>query len=222
MLKHKSYSMKRLIIFDFDGTLFDSIGDVLICFNKALKIHDFPTLTREELIPCLGGDIDKIVSLVLGDNYSPENLEKLKETYLNLYNSSKKENTVPFPDAHDVLRKLQDKSVLLAINSNRLDYSLNEFVGRYFSDIDFVAIEGQSESSAPKPHPYGVNRIIEKANVKAEDAVYVGDSMTDIKTAENAGIDCILVRWGYGTQKDFENHYPLVIIEDIKDLLELF
>lgn len=213
--------MKKLLIFDFDGTLFDSIWDVLICFNKALAIHDFPTLTREELIPCLGGDIDKIVSLVLKDNGSPENVEKLKETYLNLYNSSKKENTVPFPDASDVLRKLQGNGILLAINSNRLDYSLNEFVGRYFSDIDFIAIEGQSDSTLPKPYPYGVDRIIEKADVSVNEATYIGDSITDIMTAKNAGIDCILVSWGYCNQKDYDNDYPLRIIDDIHELLDI-
>ena len=67
--------MKRLAIFDFDGTLFDSIHDVLICFNKALAIHDFPPLTREELIPCLGGNIGEIVALVLKDNNTPQNVE---------------------------------------------------------------------------------------------------------------------------------------------------
>ena len=213
--------MKRLAIFDFDGTLFDSIWDVLICFNRALAIHDFPPLTRQELIPRLGGDINQIVSLVLIDNYSAENVEILKETYLNLYNSSEKENTLPFPDAHDVLRKLQDKNVLLAINSNRLNYSLNEFTGRYFSDIDFVAIEGQSKSSPPKPDPYGVNRIIGNADVDVGEVVYVGDSSTDIETAKNAGIDCILVRWGYGEKEAFESDYPSEIIDDMHDLLEI-
>lgn len=213
--------MKRLAIFDFDGTLFDSIWDVLTCFNRALAIHDFPPLTRRELIPCLGGDINQIVSLVLKENNSAENIEILKETYLDLYNSSEKENTLPFPDAHEVLRRLHDENILLAINSNRLNYSLNEFVGRYFADIDFVAIEGQSKSSPPKPDPYGVNRIIEKADVNVEDAVYVGDSSTDIETARNAGIDCILVRWGYGEKEALESDYPSRIIDDMHDLLEI-
>ena len=82
--------MKKLAIFDFDGTLFDSIDDVVVCFNKVLTIYDFPTLTREEYIPCLGGNIDDIVSKVLGENNNPHNLKKVKKTYLDLYNTSKK------------------------------------------------------------------------------------------------------------------------------------
>ena len=214
--------MKRLAIFDFDGTLFDSVHDVLMCFNEALTIHNFPTLALDELIPCLGGNIDEIVSLVLKENSSPQNVETLKETYLNLYNSSKKELTVTFENACDVLEKLQEKGMLLAINSNRLTYSLNEFVEKYFSGIDFLAIEGHSYPNPSKPDPYGANRIIEKADVSPCEAVYIGDSITDIKTAQNAGIDCVLVRWGYGTQSDYENEYPLKIIDDICDLVEIF
>ena len=75
-------NMKKLAIFDFDGTLFDSIDDVVVCFNKVLTIYGFPTLTRDEYIPCLGGNIDDIVSKVLGDNNTPQNLEKVKKTAL--------------------------------------------------------------------------------------------------------------------------------------------
>lgn len=214
--------MKKLAIFDFDGTLFDSIHDVLICFNQTLELYDFPTLTRDELIPCLGGNIDEITSLVLGENSSPENIENVKKSYLDLYNSSKKELTVPFENAYSVLKNLQDKKILLAVNSNRLTYSLKELVGKHFSDIDFIAIEGHNYGNPSKPDPYGANKIIEKANVDVSEVVYIGDSITDILTAQNAGIDCILVKWGYAKKEDLENDYPSKIIDDINDLIDLF
>ena len=88
--------MKKLAIFDFDGTLFNSVDDVVICFDKTLEIYNFPTLTKEEYFECLGGNIDEIVSLVLGKNNSVENIEKVKKTYLDLYNPSPKEHTLPF------------------------------------------------------------------------------------------------------------------------------
>ena len=66
--------MKKLCIFDFDGILFDSVDDVVICFNKALDIYDLPTLTKDEYLGCLGGNIDEIVSLVLKDNNTSENI----------------------------------------------------------------------------------------------------------------------------------------------------
>jgi phosphoglycolate phosphatase len=214
--------MKKLAIFDFDGTLFDSIEDVIICFNKTLTLYEFPTLTREEIIPCLGGNIDEIISLVLGKNNNPQNLEMVKDTYLNFYNSSKKEKTVPFPFTKDLLNELVKKDVKLAINSNRLNYSLEEFVNRYFEDFDFVSIEGHDLINPSKPHPHGVNKIIEKAGVSLDEAIYIGDSSTDILTAKNAGIDCLIVKWGYGNQKDFENDYVLDVVENFNEILNYF
>ena len=214
--------MKKLCIFDFDGTLFDSVDDVVICFNEALSEYGFPTLTRDEYIPCLGGNIDDIVLKLLGSNSSPQNIESFKNTCLYLYNLSKKEKTIPFPDSKEVLKNLQDNGILLAINSNRLNYSLNEFVSKYFSDIDFVSIEGHNINCPSKPDPFGVNNIINKANVSSDEALYIGDSITDIKTAQNAGIDCVIVEWGYGDETAFNHDYPLKVINEFSQLYDLF
>jgi phosphoglycolate phosphatase len=214
--------MKKLAIFDFDGTLFDSIHDVLICFNEALAIHGFSPLTREELIPCLGGNIDEIVSLVLRDNSTPENVEKFKGTYLDLYYSSDKNLTVPFPKAHGLLRKLQDDGVLLAVNSNRLSDSLQCFVDRFLADIDFVMVEGHDLACPSKPNPFGVQKIMKKADVVPDEAIYIGDSATDILTAKNAGIDCVVVRWGYGNESDWNDDYILDAIGDMCEIPKYF
>lgn len=212
---------KKLCIFDFDGTLFDSVDDVVLCFNRVLKECGFPTLTREEYIPCLGGNIDDIISKVLGKNSSPQNVEIIKEVYLDYYNSSKKEKTVPYPHSEELLRNLQDNNILLAINSNRLNYSLNDFVERYFTDIDFVSIVGHNINYPSKPDPSGVKYIIDKANVDLDEAVYIGDSITDIKTAQNAGIDCVVVKWGYGEDNAFNHDYPIGVIDDFSQLYGL-
>ncbi|MBR2857743.1 HAD family hydrolase [bacterium] len=212
--------MKKLCIFDFDGTLFDSVDDVVICFNKTLDIYNLPTLTKDEYLGCLGGNIDEIISLVLKNN-TLENIEKVKKTYLEIYNLSKKEKTVPFPETHDFLKSLQEKGLLLAINSNRLNYSLKNFVEKYYQDIDFVSIEGHDLNYPSKPDPYGVNKIIKKANVGLDDAIYIGDSKTDINTARNAGIDCVIVKWGYGDEKDYDDEYVLEAIDDIYDLIKI-
>ena len=214
--------MKKLAIFDFDGTLFNSVDDVVICFDKTLEIYNFPTLTKEEYFECLGGNIDEIVSLVLGENNSFENIEKVKKTYLELYNPSPKEHTLPFPEAHEYLNKLQEKGVLLAVNSNRLNYSLKYFVEKFFKDIDFVLVEGHNEDYPSKPNPFGVENILRKANVGLDEAVYIGDSKTDIETAQNAGMDCIVVKWGYGNQKDYENDYILEAVDEFGDIQKYF
>ena len=214
--------MKKLAIFDFDGTLFDSVDDVVKSFNEALTVYGFPTVTREEYIGSLGGNIDEIVSLVLKDNATPENLESFKNTYLKIYYGSKKENSLPFPGVKDILKELGSRDVILAINSNRFTDSIELFVEKFFRDIDFLSIEGHDFDIPTKPSPAGVNRIIEKAGVSAEDAIFIGDSSTDIETAKNAGVDCLIVKWGYGNEKDFENDYVLEAIDDVSVILNYF
>lgn len=214
--------MKRLAIFDFDGTLFNSVDDVVKCFNEALTIYGFPTLTREDYIGSLGGEIDEIVSLVLKDNDTPEYHESVKNTYLKIYYGSKKENTLPFPGSHELLSELQSRGVLLAINSNRFTDSLEFFVDKFFGDIDFISIEGHNYDTPTKPSPAGIFKIIEKAGLSADDTIYIGDASTDILTAKNAGIDCIIVKWGYGDRNDFKDEYPLVAVEKMDDILDYF
>ena len=179
-------------------------------------------MTREEYIGCLGGNIDDIVSLVLKDKDTPETREDFKKDYLDFYDSSNKELSVPFEDSLDTLRKLQEKGVMLAINSNRLTYSINDFVGKFFSDVDFSLIKGHDLDFPSKPHPYGVNEIIRNAGVELDEAIYIGDSITDIETAENAGVDCIIVKWGYGTEEDWENDYILEAIDDFSQIFDYF
>ena len=214
--------MKKLAIFDFDGTLFNSVDDVVICLNKALSIHGFPILTHDEYVKRLGGNIDEIVSLVLKDQNSSQNIGLVRKTYDRIYSSSSKENTLPYPKVKEVLETLQDKEVLLSINSNRNTDSINHFVGIAFSDIDFKVVEGHNPDYPSKPNPLGVKRIMEKLMVSKEDSIYIGDSSTDIKTAKNAGIDCLIVEWGYGFQKDYENDYPLEVIDEPSQILKYF
>lgn len=214
--------MKKLAIFDFDGTLFDSVDDVVKSFNEALTVYGFPTVTREEYIGKLGGNIDEIVSLMLKDNATPENLESFKNTYLKIYYGSKKENSIPFPGTYEILKELESRNVFLAINSNRFTDSIESFVEKFFGDVDFLSIEGHDFDIPTKPSPEGINRIIEKAGVCAEDSIFIGDSSTDIETAKNAGIDCLIVKWGYGNEKDFENDYVLEDIGEISEILKYF
>ncbi|WP_296879389.1 HAD family hydrolase [uncultured Methanobrevibacter sp.] len=213
--------MKKLVIFDFDGTLFDSVDDVVICFNEALSMHNFPTLTKKEYLEVLGGNIDEVVSLILKDRNSKENMGLIKETYGELYSNSDKRNTLPFPNSGDVLRKLQERNIFIAINSNRSTDSIKYFVNEFFSDIDFVLIEGHNPEYPSKPSPIGVENIVKKAGVSLDEAIYVGDSKTDIKTAKNAKIDCILVSWGYGSENDLKDDSVLEVIDDINQLLDL-
>ena len=179
-------------------------------------------MTREEYLDRLGGNIDEIISLILKENSTAENIGMLRKTYEKIYYSSKNDLTCPFPGVHELLKSLNDKGVLLAINSNRKNDSLQIYADRFFSDIDFLAIEGHIPDYPSKPSPYAVQKIMEKCNVTKDECIYIGDSITDIRTAQNAEIDCLLVSWGYGREDAFESEYPLDVIDDASDILGYF
>lgn len=214
--------MKKLAIFDFDGTLFDSFDDVMICLDETLRAHDFPTLTRQGYIESVGGNIDDIMSKVLKDNSTPENIELIKKTYESLYDASEKENTKPYPGIHELLEKLEQNNIILAINSNRSTDSIRYFVEKHLSGIDFLEIEGHNPPHPSKPNSYGVDKIIKKASADFDEAIYIGDSKTDIKTAKNAGIECVIVKWGYGNQKDYDDDYILGNVENPSEIIGYF
>ncbi len=214
--------MKKLAIFDFDGTLFNTINDVIICFNKALSINKFPTLTYDEYVEILGGNIDELVSLILKDKNTQENIGIVKKTYNEIYDSSSKENSFPFEGIHEVLLKLQEKGIFIAINSNRKNESIKKFVDKHFPDVKFLAIEGHNYEYPSKPSPCGINKVLNQLNMSKEEALYIGDSKTDIKTTQNAEIDCVIVKWGYGNQNDYENDYILGVIQEPSEILNYF
>lgn len=214
--------MRKLALFDFDGTLVNSVDDVVTCFDEALTMYDFPILTRDEYIECLGGNIDEAVSLILKDKNTPENIELIKNTYEKLYDELEKDNTKPYPEIHELLKSLQEMDMLFAINSNRKTDSIKYYVEKFFPDIHFESIEGHNPDYPSKPNPYSVNKIMKKLNICEDELIYIGDSQTDIQTAKNAKIDCLIVKWGYGNQKDYENDYVLGVVDSPSQILEYF
>ena len=106
--------------------------------------------------------------------------------------------------------------------SNRKNDSLNYYVDKFFGDIDFVAIEGHNPDYPSKPSPFAVNKMMDKHNLSKQDCIYIGDSITDIRTSRNAGIDCLLVNWGYGRGDAFEDGYPMDVIGNASEILKYF
>ena len=166
----------------------------------------------------MGGNINEIVSLVLKDKNTPENIELIKNTYQPLYDDSPKEKSVPFDGVNELLEYLQDNGALLAINSNRTTESIKHFTDQFLSDIDFLLIEGHNENYPSKPSPIGVNKIIDKSGVSSDEVIYIGDSITDIKTAKNAGVDCVIVTWGYGFDDAYQHEYPVSVVDEVSQL----
>ncbi len=198
--------MKKLVIFDFDGTLVDTITDAGICFNKALDFYGFKTYDLEDYGKVVGGNLETIFSKLLDKkNRTEENIKKLKDKYREIYLSYDKPNTKPFEGILELLLNLNEQGVMLAINTNKAQNLTESLCQKFFSEISFVDVIGYAEERPCKPDPSGILEIIKKAKTTLENTLYVGDGKTDIETATNANVDCAFVTWGQG-DKNLKNH----------------
>lgn len=192
--------MKKLIIFDFDGTAVDTITDVVACFNAALEECGFCGYTVEGFSRYVGGDLETIVTNLLPeDARTSANIDRVKMLYRRFYLESVKPNTKPYPGMPELMQKLKLAGCKLAVNSNKGQLLLEDMVEKLFPFGFFDAVVGYLESRPSKPDPCGVDMICEACGCSRADAVYVGDGKSDLTTANNAGIPCILVTWGQGT-----------------------
>lgn len=196
--------MKKLVILDFDGTLVDTITDVALCFNAALAACGLPQHPLASFDNFVGGNLETVVSRMLPDELKQNNtvIDRVKTAYRKLYLESDKPNTKPYPGISALLDMATAAGAKLAVHTNKGQQLTDALVAKLFADRDFCAVVGYDESRPSKPNPDGVHRICAAAGCTMQDAIYVGDGKTDIDTAANAGIPCLLAAWGQTKPED--------------------
>lgn len=212
----------RLIIFDFDGTLVDTITDVGICFNQALKNCGLPQHPLERFSSFAGGNLETVVSKMLpADQVTQENIDRVKTCYRSLYLASSKPNSKPYEGMMELLQDLKKNGCKLAVNSNKGQVLLDDMTEKIFPARFFDSVVGYLESRPSKPDPAGVKLIAEQTGCSLEHAVYVGDGESDVQTAQNAGIPCVFVTWGQGSAPDEGSAEWLQQAKNVEQLRQL-
>ena len=210
---------RRLIIFDFDGTLVDTITDVGICFNEALKFCDLPQHPLENFGKFAGGNLETVVSKLLPQGWvTEENIARVKTKYREVYMNSKKANTFPYPGVWEMLQDLKTQGFLLAINSNKGQVLLDDMVAKLFPGDFFDSVVGYLETRPSKPDPYGVKMITQECGCQIDQTIYVGDGISDVQTAINAGIPCAFVTWGQGDVSQIPKSATVEIFDSVDKL----
>lgn len=214
--------MKKLIIFDLDGTLLNTIADLAHSTNYALKQNGFPQHEINAYNYFVGNGINKLFERSLPENSRNENnILNIRKIFLPYYNTHNTDYSVPYPGIPELLANLQDKGYKLAVASNKYQDATQKLVSYFFPSIQFVAVLGQREGINIKPDPAIVNTILSIAKVNKDEVLYIGDSGVDMQTAANSKIISVGVTWGFRPRTELEENKACYIIDQAAEVLSL-
>ncbi|MBR3818037.1 MAG: HAD-IA family hydrolase [Clostridia bacterium] len=184
------------IIFDLDGTLTDTLGDLTNSVNFALRQFGFPERTHEEVKSFVGNGVRRLIYLSVPENTDEETSERCLSVFKEYYKNNSLVETKPYNGIIPMLESLKKQEIKTAVVTNKMHEAAEEIVRIFFGNLIDITL-GQVDGVAQKPQPDGIYHVLEKFGVSKEKAVYVGDSEVDCITAKNAGIPCIGVTWGF-------------------------
>lgn len=190
----------KAVIFDLDGTLLNTLTDLSASVNYTLERFGFPLRSAREVRSYLGNGIRALVEKSLPADKKDMTDECLK-VFKDYYDIHKDDNTAPYNGIVDMLRSVKAAGLKTAIVSNKYDAAVQYLKDVTFSGlIDFAV--GEGNGIAAKPAPDGVWLALKKLNAVKEESVYVGDSEVDLMTAENSGLKCVAVTWGFRDREE--------------------
>lgn len=207
------------VIFDLDGTLLDTLDDLTDGVNHALREFGFPEASRDEIRARLGyGSGYLIAQSVPGGRDCPV-YQAVFDSYFAYYRAHSAVKTRPYPGIPELLAELRSRGVRCAIVSNKPHAATLDLAEKYFSGLVDTAVGDRPGVVERKPAPDTVWAAMRELGGVPERSVYVGDSEVDIQTAQNAGIDCISVDWGFRTHEQLLGYGASCIVSDAAGLL---
>ena len=204
------------IFFDLDGTVVDSLQDIVDAVNHTMRHFHLPERTPEALKPHLGWGVGHLMRAILPDHTEAQ-VDEVLAHYRPYYAEHAGDKSRPFDGIPPMMRRLKGDGLALAILSNKPDAAVRPLARRYFADTVSLAV-GELENVRRKPCPDMVISAARQLNVPLNRCLYVGDSEVDIDTAKNAGIDCACVTWGFRTRKQLEKAGAPIIVDTPEEL----
>ena len=211
--------MKKLVIFDLDGTLLNTIADLANSTNYALKVLGYPIHEPDKYNFMVGNGINKLFERALPDGEkTEENVLRVRQEFVPYYDQHNADKSRPYPGVTELLETLQTAGMQLAVASNKYQAATEKLIAHYFPNIKFTAVFGQREGIPVKPDPIIVKEILQIAKVQEEETLYVGDSGADMQTAINAGVTSCGVTWGFRPRTELESFHPDHIVDNAEEI----
>ncbi len=215
--------MTKLVIFDLDGTLLNTVEDLGNATNYALAQCGFPVHRIDEYYQMVGRGIYNLFRAAVPSEYaSEENVQKMASYFLPYYDAHKCDFTKPYDGIMEMLKTITGKGVCLAVASNKYQDGAEKLVHHFFGDYEFVKILGQRDGQPIKPDPAIVDQILaEVPYIPKSETVYVGDSNVDMQTGANAQVRTIGVSWGFRSREELAAYNPSAIVDSPDELSKI-
>jgi len=210
---------KQLIIFDLDGTLIDTLSDIEHIFNYVLIQNGYEERSKSFYRKNIGNGFENLLRKCLPDYYNGD-FDFLANSVRDRYESHLNTKTIIFDGITTVLENLKKNKIKIAVISNKLHSLAIRSVNTYFNPYEMKVV-GAEGGFPRKPSPDSTFHVLQYFNCLSSDALFVGDSTVDIKTAQNANISSVGVLWGNGTKKDFKKQNSDFIVEKPQDILDI-
>lgn len=220
----------KTFIFDLDGTLLDTLDDLAAAVNYALRTHDMPERSREEVHTFVGNGVRLLMERAVPNGTQNPKFEAAFQTFRAYYLEHSLDTTRPYEGIMEMLTEMHQRGCRMAVVSNKFMTATQELVHHFFPMISVAIGEHEAEGIRKKPAPDTVFEALRQLNsIECKDipnstpsqAVYVGDSDVDIATAHNAGLPCISVLWGFRDRAFLEAHGGTTFIERPEELLNI-
>lgn len=208
------------VVFDLDGTLLDTLGDLRDSVNYALEKNRLPKRTTEEIRSFVGNGIRLLIERSVPENTPLEITDKCFSDFKEYYKNHSAILTKPYDGIIDIIEELKAKGVKIAVVSNKADFAVKTLMEDYFSNL-YDCAYGERMGVPRKPEPDGVFEAIKKMGADVENTVYIGDSEVDVETSKNAKLPCIAVTWGFRDKKVLESLNPEYIVDSPSDVLRI-
>ncbi len=212
--------MKQAVIFDLDGTLLNTLGDLRAATNHALAVRGLAPRSMDEIRRFVGNGIRLLICRAMPEGTSDAEIDAALEDFKAYYAAHIHDRTVPYDGIPQLLTALRKRGMKVAVLSNKIDSASQELIAYFFpgkADVVF----GEHVGVPRKPDPTSCRMVMQQLDVQPEQVLYVGDSGTDMQTAKNAGLYAVGVTWGFRSREVLTENGADVLVDSPAQILQI-
>ncbi len=212
--------MKHAVIFDLDGTLLNTLGDLRAATNHALEVRGLPPHSMEEIRQFIGNGIRLLICRAMPEGTPEAEIDAALDDFKAYYAAHIHDRTVPYDGIPQLLTALRKRGIQVAVLSNKIDSASQQLIEYFFPGKTDVVF-GEHVGVPRKPDPTSCRMVMQQLGVQPEQVLYVGDSGTDMQTAKNAGLYAVGVTWGFRSKEVLLKYGADVLVHRPEQILQI-